>query len=181
MILFDAKKMFKEVDSCCCMFTPKQGSYMLGILTLLGLCFGELEEFLMVRFLSNLIIFLAFGAMILFDSETTRKAFFYAYFLGTFPLLMAMIYSFEKSMFDNETLYWHCLAMSKEDKFASFEVANMAECQQKLGIIYNTLLAALILAWFAFIEYWWFCSIYTHYKRYGKENTARHQLHEESV
>ena len=173
--------MFLEVNSCCCLFTPKQGSYILGVMTFLGTCMSALDEdFKPMQFFANLSIVIAFMIMVIWDSAPTRKGYFLAYFAGTFPLLISAMHSFHKGMFESDTLRKSCEAMKKEN-YEELGVTTQDECQQKIGVILNTGMVALIMCWLVFVEYWWFCALYTHYKNHSKENNPRHRLQEERV
>ena len=114
--------------------------------------------------------------MILFDSAATRKAFFLTYLIGTLPLFISMIHGMQENMFKNDTFHLECETLKKQGKFAEFEVSNMTECQAKMGVYSNTFIIMCIMGWFVFVEYWWFCTLYTHYKNYAKEQSGKHQL-----
>ena len=97
-----------QVEKCCFCFTAKQAAYILGALTIFGTLFGELEEFILPRFIANLVISISFFAMILFDSELTRYLYFVLYFAGTPLLLTVMWYGQVSSMSKTDAVDEHC-------------------------------------------------------------------------
>ena len=150
-------------------------------MTFLGTCASALDQdFKPMQFFANLGIVIAFASMVIWDSAPTRKGYFLAYLSGTFPLLVSAMYSFQKGMFESDTLKISCEAMKKES-YEELGVTTLDECKQKIGVILNTLMVSLILCWFVFVEYWWFCALYTHYKNHSKESNPRHRLQEERV
>ena len=74
--------------SCCCCLSVKTGAYIIGAMLVLDLL-GQLENFNFLQCIIKLATVAVFGNMILSDSESSRKWFFFAWIISPFLQMMA--------------------------------------------------------------------------------------------
>lgn len=153
------------------------GTYILASLTALGLL-SELEEFIPARFGPNVAIVACFIAMLMKDTEKTRHAFFTCYFVGGLALLVVNYWMIQRFMFAEKSWTMACQSMKEQGKFKDYEVANMQECEEKMGRTIETIVGAIFLL-MVLIQFHFFGVVYAHYRNYAKESNPSHQLQDE--
>ena len=69
-------------NSCCCCISVRTGVMLLGALAWVNML-QEIEEFYPIRLAANAAAAIAFLIMVMDDSESKRKLFFWAFFAST--------------------------------------------------------------------------------------------------
>ena len=78
-------------QTCCCCISAKTGTKVLGFFAALGLL-SQLTEFNPLTLAANGVMTIAFLLMVMDDSASKRKLFFYCYLFGALVMYFFGIY-----------------------------------------------------------------------------------------
>ena len=152
--------------NCCCCFSPKVGTYILGCLAILGVL-DEIEMLIWPRLITSLVTSLVFIVMVVNPTAQVRLVFFLVYTVHT---LAEMTFGYlEGEAFMEGKLKEHLKQTCAEDK--QIPADKKAECEETSFMIVKGM---YIIMWILAggLTYHFLMTIWRYYKQ-GVEATGR--------
>ena len=164
---------------CCCL-SVRTGTLILGFMALLGLM-QEVDDFHAMRAAANGAIAAAFFLLLVKDTETNRKVFFYIYLFGTIVLYLFGVFNAYDHLERVEPWKQACDDLKRKGELQNFHTNTIEECHDKMQTIINASMTIFFVLLFL-LQVHFYAVVYTHWKNYTKDNSSdveRRRLHDE--
>ena len=155
-----------QSSTCCCCISVRTGVMILGGLTWLNLL-GEIDEFYPIRLAATAVAAIAFLIMIMDDSESKRKLFFWAFIVATSVTYVFTIFlAFEKL---EEVKPWNqaCDDINKRGELKNIHATNIDECRETIRNMIHTFITVMMIL-NAVLSIHYMSVVYTFWKQHGK-------------